>query len=301
MSIIIDTLNCGSGTVGTWFNGCDVSLKDIVKVFLKKKSLKIQLNDGNFDVEARAEYIKSGQLIPLNDMLQFSEAGAKNNVQTFANKIKKTVSQGLYEFTLEFEENKCLLNNFHKLAKQSGWEILLLDSEDKLFFDNKGNLLNGFSVSDISVNNVTFNDGGSKISMISLDIQLDQNGTAGFNTRRSFLVDDTLIDVNGIQDLTILKVSQAAAALKVNLVSGCDNSSRVSGLATKFRVRKASDNSVVTSVVTENNGEYTIPIASANGDYLIELYDSTDNSHVVDILNEAFYQSNVLQASFPGS
>ncbi|WDF45253.1 hypothetical protein PQ459_10115 [Chryseobacterium sp. KACC 21268] len=297
--IQIDTLNCGKSTIGTWFNGCDVSLKDVVKTFLKKKGLKISLTDGVFDAEARAEFIKSGQLIALNDMLEFTDAAAKNNVQTFANKIKKTISQGLFEFTLSFEENKCLLANWHKLAKQKGWEILLLDSEDKLFFDNKDEMLNGFSVSDISVNNPTFNDGGSKISMFTVDIQLDQNGTAGFNTRRSFLVDDSLIDVNGIQDVTILKVSQAAAAVKVQLVSGCDNSSQVSGLAQKFRVRKASDNSVVASVVTEINGEYNIPIAAANGDYLVDLYDSADETNVVDILDEAFYQSNVLQLTFP--
>ncbi|WP_027381870.1 hypothetical protein [Epilithonimonas caeni] len=299
MSIVIDTLNCGEGTIGTYFNGCNISLKDVVKVFLKKKSLKISLADGNFDLEARAEYIKSGELIPLNDLLNFTDNPQKNNVQTFTNKIKKTVSQGLYDFSLDFEESTCLSNAFHKIAKQNGWELLILDSEDKLFFDNKGGFLNGFSISDISVNNTTFNDGAAKISMLTLDIQLDQNGTAGFNKRRSFIVDDTLVDVNGIQDVTILKLSQASAAIKVQLVSGCDNSSTVSGLASKFRVRKASDNSVVASVATEVNGEYNIPIASANGDYLIDLYDSADSSTVVDILDEAFYKSNVLQASFP--
>ncbi len=301
MSIIIDTLNCGSGTIGTWIDGCNVSIKDIKKPFFIKKNVKISLKDDVFDEEKRAELIKSGQLVPLNDLLNTTEAGAKNNVQTFANKIKKTVSQGLYEFGFELEENECLLKELHKIAAQKGWALLLLDSEDKLFFDSKNDNLNGFSISDISVNNVTFNDGGSKISMITVDVQLDQDGTAGFNKRRSFLVDETLIDLKGIQSVT-LKTTDAPAAtsVKINVTGSCDNSTVVLGIATtNVRVRKASDNTVVAGTKTYNatTGEYNIAGLTAATDYLIDLFDTTGGTPVVDTLNEAFYKSNVLEVS----
>ena len=34
MAILIDTINCGSGSAGTWFDGCKTTPRDFTKAFL---------------------------------------------------------------------------------------------------------------------------------------------------------------------------------------------------------------------------------------------------------------------------
>lgn len=299
MSIIIDILNCGSGQAGTWFDGCKITPKDFTKAFLLSPSASIDLVAGTFDSAAIALLIKKGQLVPLNDALQISDSAAKSNFQTLPNKKKLFISQGLYDFSIEFEANTCLVKSFHKLAKKK-WGLILLDSEGKLFFDNKGGKLKGFEIQDFSVGNETVNDGGSKLAMVSVDIQLTQDGTQGYNVRKSFMLSTDVLDfysINGAQDVVINTNSLSAATLKVTVTSGCDNSSTILGLTTpNFRVLNASTGAVIAVTVAEiGDGQYTITGATA-GPRTIQLFDIPNNSKVADILAAQFYQSNILAA-----
>ena len=297
MPVVIDILNCGSGQAGTWFDGCKVTPKDFTKAFLLSPSASIDLLTDTFDSAAIALLIKKGQLVPLNDALQVSEAGAKNNYQTMPNKKKIFISQGLYDFSIEFEANVCLVKSLHKLAKKK-WGLILLDSEGKFFFDNKGGKLNGFEIQDFSVGNETVNDGGSKLAMVMVDIQLTQDGTKGYNERKSFILSTDALDfyeINGVQDVTIKAESLDISTLKVTVLSGCDNSTPVLGLTTpNFRVLDATDGSVITVTVAEiGDGEYSIS-GTTVGARTIQLFDIPNNSKVADILGVQFYQSNVL-------
>ena len=49
-------------------------------------TVNIDLTSGSFEAEDRALLIKKGLLVPVNDILQVTEAGAKTNVQTLPNK-----------------------------------------------------------------------------------------------------------------------------------------------------------------------------------------------------------------------
>ena len=292
-----DVLICGDGASGTWFDGCKVTPKDFVKWFLLSPTANIDLLADTFDEAARALLIKKNKLVALNDILQVSDAGAKNNYQTLPNKKKIFISQGLYEFMAEFEANVCLVKSLHKLAKKK-WQLLLLDSEGKLFFDSKGGKLNGFEIQDLSVDNETVNDGGSKLAMMTLTAQFTQDGTTGYNKRRSFLVSDEFYEINGVQDVKIAATVLAHATLAVTVMSGCDGSSPVSGLVTaNFRVRNASTLApiAVTAAETED-GTYTLSGVASALDVLIDLYDATNSSPIVDIESVQFYQSNVLAA-----
>jgi hypothetical protein len=296
MAILIDTINCGSGSAGTWFDGCKTTPRDFTKAFLVSPSLNVDLMIGIFDNAAIALLIKKGQFVPLNDILQVAEAGAKNNFQTLPNKKKIYISQGLYDFTLEFEANTCLVKSLHDLTKKK-WGLILLDSEGKFFFDNKGGKLKGFEIQDFSVDNETVNDGGSKIAMVNANIQLTQDGTKGYNERRSFMLSNDTLDfysINGVQNVEITTLVKTAAGFKVKVLGGCDNSSPILGLSTaNFRVKNASTGAVVAVTVVDNgDGTYSISGATAAA-VTIELYDSVKNSPVADILSTQFYASNV--------
>ena len=294
LAIIADRLNCGTGSVGTWFDGCKVVPKDITKIFLKSPSLKINLETDDFDDEARVLMIKRGQLVPLNDILQVADVPAANNFQTLANKRQIYISQGLVMFTVSFEANTCLVKALHNLSKKN-WELLLLDSEGKLFFDNAAGFMNGFEVGSLSVNNETMNDGGSKFAMVDVTIQLTQNGTAGWNVRKSFLVDDAFYGINGVQDVRMEALDLVAAAFKVSIMSGCDGTTPVLGLTTpNFRLTDAATGaSIAVTVVEDGDGEYTISGGTA-GARTIQLFDLVNNVAVADILLQQFYKSNVV-------
>jgi len=290
-----DVLNCGTGSVGTWFDGCKVTPKDFTKLFLLSPRANIDLADDDFDEAARALLIKKGMLVPLNDTLGVTEAGAKSNIQTLANKLEIFISGGLYKFMTEFEANVCLVKALHKLSKKK-WQLLLLDSEGKLFFDNKGGKLKGFEVNSFVVDNETTNDGGSKTAMVPISLQLTKDGTVGYNERRSFIVSDEFIDIFGVQDVKIAGVVLAHATLKVSVVSGCDGTNPVSGLETaNFKVTKASDGTTVSVTAAEvSDGVYTLTGVASAMDVVIQLYDETNGSDVTDIELTQFYRSNLL-------
>lgn len=292
-----DTLLCGTGTAGTYFDGCKVTPKDFTKLFLLAPLVSIDLTAGLFDQEARALLIKKGQLVPIEDILQITEAGAKNNFQTMPNKKKLFISGGLYEFMAELEANVCLVKALHKLKKKN-WTLLLLDSEGKLFFDNVAGKMRGFETQYLDVDNESINDGGSKLSMVTLSVQLTQDGTAGYNERRSYLVSEEFYGVNGIQDVKLTAKTLTAANVTISVVAGCDGSTPILGLSTaNFKVTKASDGTDVASVVTDNgDGTYGFSALVA-GDYTIQIFDKVLNLPVADILLTQFFQSNTLAVS----
>lgn len=295
--ITIDTVLCGSGTAGTYFDGCKVTPKDFTKLFLLSPLVSIDLEAGNFDQETRAELIKKGQLVPIDDIMQITDVAAKNNFQTFANKKKIKVSEGLYEWMAELEANVCLVKSLRKLIKKN-WSLLLLDSEGKLFFDNVAGKLRGFETQYLDVDNESTNDGGAKLSMITLSVQLTPNGTQGFNERRSFMVSDEFYGVNGIQDVKLSAKTLTTTNLVISVLAGCDGSTPITGLATaNFKVVKANDGTTVTATVVDNgDGTYKFSTLTA-GDYVVQIYDSVSNTPVADILATQFFQSNTLVLS----
>lgn len=292
--IVSDTLLCGTGTAGTYFDGCKVTPKEFTKLFLLSPLASIDLTSGLFDQAARALLIKKGQLVPIEDILQVTEAGAKNNFQTMPNKRKIFISTGLYEFMAELEANVCLVKSLHKLIKKN-WTLLLLDSEGKLFFDNSSGKMKGFELQYVDVDNETTNDGGSKLSMVTLSAQFTQEGTAGYNKRRSYLVSDEYYGVNGVQDVVLSSKTLAVANVVISVVAGCDHSTPILGLtAANFKVTKASDGTDVTATVVDNNdGSYKFSTLTAT-DYTIQIFDKVLNLPVADILMTQFFQSNVL-------
>jgi hypothetical protein len=293
-----DVLNCGQGSVGTWFDGCKTTPKDYTKAFLLAPSAVIDLATDTFTEADRADLIKAGKLVPLNDVLQITEGGAKNNKQTLPNKRELFISQGLLKFMLEFEATPCLVKALHKLTRKN-WQLLLLDSDGKLSFDNKNGQLNGFEIALMDVDNESVNDGGSKIAMVALNVQLTQNGTKGYNERRSFIQDDAFYDINGVQDVVIAKTANSTldiASFKVSIVGGCDGSSPVVGLASQIQVYNTAGVNQEVTWTDNGDGTYT-PVSITLGDRIIKLYDTSNNTPVVDIANAQFYQSNVLSVT----
>ena len=295
MAVVIDVVNCGSGSVGTYFDGCDVGLKELRKPILLHPSVKIDIVSGTVDNTVVAGLIKKGKLVPLNRPNSIVEAGAKNNVQTYANKSKRTISQGLYEFNMDFEANDCFVRALHKL-KLKDWRLCFVDAEGKFHFDNKNKKIQGVEVNYFIVENITLNDGGSKTSNVMASMQLTADGTLGFNTRRSFITADVFDfnEVNGIQDVILKTKSLSIANLIVSVVSGCDKSTPVQGLSTpNFRVLNAVTKTPETIAVIEQGGGDYLITGSTVGPKTIQLYDTTGNSDVADILLTEFFKSNV--------
>ena len=295
MAVITDILNCGTGTAGTWYDGCKVTPKDFTKPFLLSPSANIDLSTDTLDDAKIATLIKAGQFIPLNDCLQVTEAGAKTNIQTLPNKSELFVSNGLYKFMAEFEANVCFVKSLHKLQKKR-WQLLLLDSEGKLFFDNKGGKLNGFEVQSFVVDNESTNDGGSKVAMIQVSFQLTKDGSKGYNERRSFVLSDVIdwYNVNGVQDVKIAKGASLDVALfRLSIVGGCDGSTPILGLDTQIQVYNTAGVNQEISWVDNGDGTYT-PTGLTGIAVLIKLYDEINHTAVVDIESVQFYQSNTL-------
>ena len=108
--------NCDTGTLGTWFQGCKITMRVIKKIFLLSPKADIAADD-LLSAATIATLIKKGYLVPLNDVLQTSEAAGKNNYQTFANKVKLFISKALYELMPEFEANICFVKALNKLSE----------------------------------------------------------------------------------------------------------------------------------------------------------------------------------------
>ena len=297
MSVLTDIENCQESILGTYFDGCAIEPKEIKKIFLLSPLAVLSATDA-LDATTISTLIKKKYLIPINEILQVAEAGAKNNVQTLPNKVKLFVSQGLYEFMPDIIVNICYVKALHRLKKKK-WEILLVDADGRLYFDRKGTAFKGFATNLFMVENEAVSDGGSKTATVTLDIQLSQSGTRGYNERRSFKLDPTnedyFNDITGIEDVVLSSVTLGHTAFKVKVLAGCDKSTPILGLDTEnFKVVKSSDGTTVSATVTEvGDGIYSIDGASA-GDVTVQLYDSVLNLPVADILETRHYQSNVL-------
>ena len=297
--ITTGVLDCTTGTGGTFFDGCEVTKKNFTKIFLKSPNAVINLTSDTFDKAAIALLIKKGQLVPLNNLLSVTDAAAKTNVETLPNKVKLFVSDGLYDFSFEFLANVCLIKTLRILTKRK-WELLLMDSEGKLFFDKSNGLLNGFDIAFAVIENETINDGGSKTAKFMFECQLSPDGTKGFNERADFILADDvngLLKTNGVEDTLISSVTLTIANFVVSVVAGCDKSTPKIGLTTaNFRVLKASDGSVAVATVTEiGNGQYKLAGAGiVAGAVTVQLYDTVNNLAVADILTTRFFQSNIL-------
>ncbi len=302
MAVKTDLENCDSNPRGTWFDGCKVAMRDIVKMFLLSPRANLDATDV-LSKTTIAGLIKRGLLIPINDILSVSEAGAKTNYQTLPNKRKLFVSNGLYEFNPDVEANICYVKALHSLSKKN-WELLVVDSEGRLFFDNKAGKLRGYDLNVFIPGNETVNDGGSKIAMVTIDIQLSQDGTKGYNTRRSFKVDsadDTYFtEIKGKQDVVISNsgTSLDITQFRLNVLAGCDGTSPIEGLTTENILVKdaATGAPIAVTWVDNNDGTYT-PTGLTAGDRVIQLFDSVLNLPVADIENSQFYQSNALAVS----
>jgi hypothetical protein len=190
----------------------------------------------------------------------------------------------------------------HKIATKK-WQLILIDSEGKLFFDSKSEKLNGFEIQSFTVDNETTNDGGSKVATFMCNFQLTRNGSTGYNERRSFITSEAVnfYEINGVQDVTLSKVATTTldiASFHLNIVGGCDGSTPILGLAAKIQVYNASTGINDEITWTDNgDGTYT-PSTLTAGDKLIKLYDESNSTPVVDILATQFFQSNVLAVTF---
>lgn len=296
MANTIDILDCDGGNIATFFDGCQVKMSDITKVLFKNPATLINDPIEDFDPAAISMLIKQGKLVAMNDMKTFAGVAAANNYQTLANKIELYISQGLYKFNLMFEADACLVKALHKLSKKK-WEVLLGDSSGKLWFDGQGGRLNGFQASIVVPENETVNDGGGALAMVTLVVQLTPRGTAGYNTRRSFLLGQDWDLIQGIQDTILTAESlDVSAGVGIMVVGGCDGTEPVLGLGTdNFVLVDAATNVVITgTTVTEvGGGLYTMMGATA-GARIIKLGDAANNLNVADVLDQAWFQSNQL-------
>ena len=299
MAVKTGIKNCDTSILGTWFEGCNITMREIAKIFLLSPKADIDAEDPLVDATI-ATLIKKGLLVPLNEILNVTEAAAKNNYQTFANKRKLFISQGLYEMMPDFEANICYVKALHRLSSKS-WGALLLDVEGQLYFDRKGSKMKGFDLNTFNPDNETLNDGGSKTAALVVDMQFSADGTQGLNTRRDFKIDDTdssrFMSILGIQNVKLTANTLAHASFVVKVVGGCDGAEPILGLTKpNFKLVLASTGATVTlTTVTDNNdGTYTIVSGATAFPHTLQLFDSIENLPVADVESTHFYASNVL-------
>ena len=298
MAITTNKVDCLQGVSGTWYDGCNVILKEITKIFLIHPSVKLDLLLDTFDNAKTLSLQKQGLLIPLNNVKEVKSTDSKNNFQVFANKSKVLASRGLIEMMGEFEATECFVKSMFNLTKRK-WNVAFLDSEGKLFMDYKNGKLQGFDTSSVEVDTQSIPDGGSKTSMITLEMQLSVDGTAGFNERKRFVnsTDDfDIYSLKGVQDVKIETLTKTVANFTVKVVSGCDQTTPVTALSTaNFRLVDATTGLAVVVVAAHQGlGVYKLTGAGVTaGAKTLQLYDSVLNLPVADVLATDLFASNI--------
>lgn len=295
--IPINIINCKSGSVTTFFDGCPVRVEEFKKALIFHPSVKLDLVTSTLDNVTIGLLIKKKLLYVLETCQEISQADIKSNVKTYKNKTKSKISDGLYEFMLNFIGNDCLEKNL-RLLEFRKWKIAFVDAEGKLYFDSKNDKIQGFDMPFLDVNNVKIGDGGSEETHFIVDIQLSVDGTLGFNTRKKFITADTydFMELNGVQDCKITS-NTLASNLIVQVLAGCDGSSPIDGLTvSNFKMVLASTGAtIIPNITPQGNGYYKFSGAAVvAGAFTIQLYDVTNNLPVTDILNTQFFQSNTL-------
>lgn len=297
--ITTNILNCVTSAITTFFDGCAVKVEDLRKVILFHPSVKIDLTTDTLDNATLGLLIKKKLIYVFDECEEITQNDIKSNIKTYKNKMKAKISDGLYEFMLQFLGNDCLEKSMRKLEGRN-WKICFVDAEGKFWFDNKGGKIQGFDLKLWDVSNTKIGDGASDNTNFSVDTQLSIEGSLGFNTRRAFVTAETFdfMELNGVQDCKLDFVTKVATNFVVSVVAGCDGSTPIEGLtATNFKLVKASDSSVVTpTVVSQGNGRYKISSATplTAVAYTLQLFDVTNSLPVTDILNTQFFQSNLL-------
>ena len=108
MAIAINVVNCNTGSVAVFTDGCAVRPEEFVKAHFTHPSLKLDLTTTTLDDDSVSLLVKKGLLIPLEVALQIDQVDSKSNIETQKNKIKTKISDGLLEFTMKFKGNDCL-------------------------------------------------------------------------------------------------------------------------------------------------------------------------------------------------
>lgn len=296
MAIGLNVVNCNTGSLTVFTDGCAVRPEEFVKSHFVHPSLKLDLTTTTLDNASVSLLIKKGLLIPLEVALQIDQVDSKANIETQKNKIKTKISDGLLEFTMKFKGNDCLEKALRNLQSRN-FGIAFTDAEGKTYFDSKNNLLQGFELSMIDVDTVKISDSSSNTTTFMVTVQFTRQGTAGFNERRVFIAEETFdfYKLNGVEAVKLSNVTTTAANYTVKVVAGCDGSTPKLGLATaNFRLQDASGLTVVATVSEIGGGVYKLTGAGVvAGAKTLQLYDTVNNVPVADILNTQFMQSNV--------
>ena len=301
MAIVTNKVDCTTSASGTWFDGCEVIMGEIVKPILLHPSIKLDIVSDNFDNAKALDLQKKGLLKPLNGLREAKGNDVKNNYQTFANKTRRLVSKGIVALMFEFDATECFIKALANLTKKR-WSIAFLDVEGKLFLDYKNGKVQGFETSLIEIDTQTIADGGSKTSMVTLEVELTSDASNGFRERKRFVNSTELFDIyslKGVQDVQVVVVSSTAANFTVKVVSGCDQTTPVTTLSTaNFKLVDAVTGLTIVAVATHQGaGLYKFTGATVvPGAVTVQLYDSVANVAIADVLGVELYQSNVATA-----
>ena len=301
MAIVTNKVDCTTSASGTWFDGCEVIMGEIAKPILLHPNVKLDVISDNFDAAKALELQKKGFLIPINSKREAKGNDVKNNYQTFANKTRRLISKGVVGLMFEFDATECFIKALGNLTKKT-WSVAFLDTEGKLFLDYKNGKLQGFETSLLEIDTQTIADGGSKTSMVTLEIDLSVDASNGFRERKRFINSTDAFNIyslKGIQDVKIENVTTTAANYTVKVVSGCDQTTPVTALSTpNFRLVDGITGLPVVAVAAHlGDGVYKFTGAGVTaGAKTLQLYDSVLNLPVADVLLTDLYQSNVATA-----
>lgn len=295
MATKINFADCNKDRFGTGVLDCEIKTGVPTGFFLTRKSWRFDPTTETFDNEYLEGQIKAGNIVPFLNAISFEAENEEAEIFTSNLKVRLKVMDGLPGFLFRFSKGR----GFHKAA----YSFNSFGNYDVILAYNNG-VIDAALTPDGKVK-------GYNAGMIDTDQFEHFNGTDPAGTPMRFQLLDSyeyntqyalisaaengfsLSTIAGVIDTTILKVSNNAADVVIQVLASANRGVSIAGLTVNdFRVVGTTE--TIDSVVYDSaNKEYTLTFSgSVATDYnslQLFLYDSADDTYVIK-KGETLYQ-----------
>lgn len=297
---IADKKACGNAGINTGKLGCLSLFGTPLHLIALEKGFVIPAAT-EFDLDYIKSLVQDGTAIPLIDAAAFEDVSSEDTMSTNAAGQERINLLGLPKYKLMFEEGHEFYREISKFTSYKRFDYIIGDEAGNWMMaktstgDFKG-FTSGQTVAEMRKTKMQGGDAESKsVTVQFLDrLQWDRN----YMIVHSESLDFTPQEVPLVNGATITFRTVPAASdteLLIEVVLNSDQTTPVEGLInTDFVITRDGVTEPVSILAETDPGQYalTIPAASANEVFTVDLFNSVNNWHIIDS-NDVLYRSEI--------
>jgi len=295
MAINVGVVACsdGQGNFGT--KGCKLDPKSIIKDFFLERGTTFNIISDNLDQDKVDELVRKKKLTVMPSHISTVEAEA-TVYKTNTNGEKSKSRNGIFDKLSKYEnQGHCFSNKITSLEKKS-YDWIFLDSSGVLWV---AKTVDNTSVKGMQTNFVGLDTKGinndADPSYVDVRISLTTLGSLEYY-ERLFPIENSSVDwgaLDGINDVNlVIEGAPTGTEVKFKALIGCDQTTPALGLG-PFARATATDGTITQGTATETQGVITFVPATAlaPGDYVLDLFDTAENSAVLKDSENTYYEA----------